>query len=121
MNTVPTAEFDFAAFKRAFTGQDVAAWAGCFAEDGQWIEYRHSSPPSSPSVLAGRENIARKLERVKASNVRLEIEDEVIGPGRAAFRVWVHLPSGKRIVEQVYIYYTGGLITRQVDVEAWDT
>jgi len=121
MDTSLTAEFDFPAFKRAFTTQDVAAWAGFFAADGQWIEYRHANPPSSPSVLAGRDDIARKLERVKASNVRLEIEDEVIGPGRAAFRVWVHLPGGRRIVEQVYIYFAGGLITRQVDVEAWDT
>jgi hypothetical protein len=100
--------------------QDVAAWAGFFAEHGEWLEYRHANPPSSPSIIAGRDRIARKLDRVKASNVRLEIEDELVGPSRAAFRVWVHLEGGKRILEQVFIYFDHGRITRQVDVEAWD-
>jgi hypothetical protein len=112
--------FDFPAFKRAFVTQDVATWAGFFAEHGEWFEYRHANPPSSPSVIAGRDRIAQKLDRVKACNVRLEIEDELVGPGRAAFRVWVHLEGGKRILEQVFIYFDHGRITRQIDVEAWD-
>ena len=50
----------------------------------------------------------------------LEIGDEVIGPDRAAFRVWCTLPDGRRIIEHVIIHYADGKITRQVDVEAWD-
>jgi len=43
--------FDLARFKRAFTGQDVAAWTDCFADDGEWIEYRHRDPPRAPHVI----------------------------------------------------------------------
>lgn len=112
--------FDFGRFKRAFTGQDVAAWTACFADDGEWIEYRHRDPPRAPHVMKGQREIAHHLELVKSSNVVLEIEDEVIGPDRAAFRVWVKLRDGRRIVEHVIIHYADGRITRQVDVEAWD-
>jgi ketosteroid isomerase-like protein len=35
--------FDFAGFKRAFMEQDVPAWAAYYAEDAQWIEYRHAN------------------------------------------------------------------------------
>jgi SnoaL-like domain len=112
--------FDFAGFKRAFTEQDVPAWAAYFADDGEWIEYKHTHPPRAPRVMQGRREIAEFLGRVKSSNVKLEIEDEVIGPGRAAFRVWCTLPDERRIIEHVIIHYENGKIVRQVDVEAWD-
>ena len=112
--------FDFAGFKRAFVEQDVPAWAAYFADDGQWIEYKHTHPPRAPRVMRGKGEIADFLGRVKASNVSLEISDEVVGPDRAAFCVWCTLGDGRRIIEHVIIHYEGKMITRQVDVEAWD-
>lgn len=112
--------FDFAGFRRAFVEQDVPAWAAYFADDGQWIEYKHTHPPRSPRVLQGRTEISDFLTGVKASKVSLEISDEVVGPDRAAFCVWCTLADGRRIIEHVIIHYTNGKITRQVDVEAWD-
>jgi ketosteroid isomerase-like protein len=117
---MPGTSFDFAGFRRAFVEQDVSAWAAYFAPDGEWIEYRHANPPRSPRVMSGRQQIAEFLARVKSSNVTLEIGDEVVGPQRAAFRVWCTLPDGRRIIEHVIIHYSNGRITRQVDVEAWD-
>jgi hypothetical protein len=70
--------------------------------------------------MNGRREIEEFLARVKSSDVSLEIGDEVIGPDRAAFRVWCTLPDGRRIIEHVIIHYADGKITRQVDVEAWD-
>lgn len=120
MNDENRGEFDFAAFKRAFVTQDVARWAGFFDSDAEWIEYKHSHPPRSPRRMAGKAQIEAFLSQVKASNIVLAIEDEVVGPTRAAFRVWCTLPNGKRIVEHVILHLAGGKITRQVDVEAWD-
>ena len=120
MNADRVHAFDFAAFKRAFTQQDLAPWIAFFADDAQWIEYRHANPPASPCTHVGRAQIAQFLVRVKGSKVTLAIEDEVVGPERCAFRVWCTLPDGRRIVEQVIIHHANGLITRQVDVEAWD-
>lgn len=120
MDTAASGNFDFAGFRNAFVTQDVPAWAGFFAEDGEWIEYKHAYPPRSPRRMSGREEIRSFLNAVKASHITLAIEDEVVGPTRAAFRVWCTLPDGKRIIEHVIIHYANGKITRQVDVEAWD-
>ena len=120
MSSADAVPFDFPAFKRALTTQDLAAWIAFFADDAQWIEYRHGHPPASPHVLSGRGQIAQFLVQVKGSNVTLAIEDEVVGPTRAAFRVWCTLPDGRRIIEQVILHHARGRITRQVDVEACD-
>ncbi len=112
--------FDFAAFKRAFEEQDVDVWLGFYADDAEWTEYRHNAPPRTPHRMAGRAQIGDFLRRVKASNVKLSIGDEVIGDGRFAFRVTAVLGSDRRIIENVIVHVEGGKITRQTDVEAWD-
>jgi len=112
--------FDFEAFKMAFVGQDIKSWATFFADDAEWIEYKHTHPPGSPRRMTGKAQIEEFLADVKASNITLKIEDEVVGPTRAAFCVWCLLPGGKRVVENVIIHFSGGKITKQVDVEAWD-
>jgi len=114
----PTFHFD--ALRRALEAQDVEAWLAFYADDAEWIEYRHNAPPAAPNRMAGREAIGAFLGRVKASGVRLRISDEVIGPERAAFCLTVGLASGKRIIEHIIIHFRDGRITRQVDVEAWD-
>jgi SnoaL-like domain len=116
-----SANFDFAAFKQAFVAQDIDAWASFFSVDAEWLEYRHTHPPRAPNRMVGKSEIRAFLSRVRNSNVTLAITDEVIGPTRAAFCVTCTLPDGlRRIIEHVIIHYSGGRITRQVDVEAWD-
>ncbi len=112
--------FDFDAFKHAFEMQDIAAWLSFYDEGAEWIEYRHSSPPRNPNRMVGREQIGAFLDRVKASNVQLSIQDEVLGPTRAAFCVIVTMASGNRIIENVIVHHANGKIVQQVDVEAWD-
>ena len=114
------AAFDFVAFKRAFVSKDVKTWLGFFAEDAEWIEYKPTHPPKTPRLMKGKSEIRDFLADVKASNITLAIEDEVIGSNRAAFCVWCTLPDGKQVVENVIIHISDGKITRQVDVEAWD-
>lgn len=112
--------FDFEGFRRAFTGQDIERWLDYFADDAEWIEYRHDAPPRSPNRMSGRAAIGAFLARVKASNIALAISDEVIGETRAAFMVICTLPDGRRIIENVILHFAEGKIARQVDVEAWD-
>jgi SnoaL-like domain len=117
----PTATgFDFAGFKRAFESQDIEAWLSYFDDAAEWIEYRHNAPPASPNRMRGKSEIGTFLGRVKGSNVRLELGDEVLGPTRAAFCVTCTLPDGRRIIENVIVHLKDGKIVRQVDVEAWD-
>jgi hypothetical protein len=120
-NVTSEKPFDFAAFKGAFTSQDVVAWISFYASDAEWIEYRDTHPPRAPNRMVGQSDIEAFLLRVKGSNVSLSISDEVVGPTRAAFCLTCTLSDGvRRIIEHVIIQYTGNKITRQVDVEAWD-
>jgi ketosteroid isomerase-like protein len=114
------ANFDFAGFKRVFEAKDAAAWTGYFAEDAEWIEYRHFSPPRAPNVMKGRAAIGAFVAGVCAQPLKLQIEDEIVVAERAVFRLWVTLEDGKRIIEHIYLYFADGKITRQIDVEAWD-
>jgi ketosteroid isomerase-like protein len=113
-------EFAFAAFKRAFEDKDFDSWVAFYADDAEWIEYRHFSPPRSPDRMVGRQQIAEFLERICGANLGITIADEVIGPDRVAFSVDCTLPDGKHIFEHVIAHFENGKISRQVDVEASD-
>jgi ketosteroid isomerase-like protein len=112
--------FDFPAFSAAFAAKDVDAWLGFYAEDADWIEYRHDAPPSRPVRMAGRRAIERFLRGVARSPIELVVSDEVVGSEHAAFRVTATFPDGRRIIEHVIVDIADGRIRRQVDVEAWD-
>jgi ketosteroid isomerase-like protein len=112
--------FDFTSFKIALEARDAAKWARFYADDAEWIEYRHHSPPRAPNIIRGKEVISAFIERVCSQPLSFQIEDEIVGKGRAAFRLIVGLAEGRRIIEHIMIYFANGEITREVDVEAWD-
>ena len=112
--------FDFFAFRVAMESQDVSAWTGFYAEDAEWLEYKHSYPLKSPRRMSGRAEIQAFLARVATSGVDLRVSDEVVGSDRAAFCLWCRLPDDRRIIEHIIIHFRDGRITRQVDVESWD-
>jgi len=114
------AGFDFAAFKDAFERKDAKRWAGFYAEDAEWIEYKPSAPPKDPGRMAGRERIAGFPASLEGSGIEITVFDEVLGGERAAFSVEVKLADGGRVLEHTIVHIEDGLIARQVDVEAWD-
>jgi len=65
-----------------------------------------------PAVAAGF------LESVARAEVALALDGEVIGAERVAFRVIATRPDGRRVLGHVILELRGGLIARQVDVEA---
>ena len=114
------ASFDFAGFRRALTTRDVPAWLAHFADDAEWIEHRPSDAPRPPERIRGRAAIARYLEEIAAEDLRLAIEDEVIGGDRIAFRIVCDLADGRRMVEHAIATIRDGRIVRMVEIEAWD-
>jgi ketosteroid isomerase-like protein len=95
--TERTSGFDFPAFKDAFERKDAKRWAGFYAEDAEWIEYKPSALPSAPVRMVGRERIAKLLASLEESNIEISDFDEVLGRERAAFSVDVTLPDGGRV------------------------
>jgi hypothetical protein len=115
-----TKTFDFEAFRRAFVGKDAAAWSAFYADDAEWVEYRHSNPPRSPNRMAGRGAIDAFVNAVSSAPLTIAIDDDVVSHERIAFRVTATFPDGRRIIEHVIAEHRDGRIVRQVDVEAWD-
>lgn len=118
VRTATTARFDYAAFRQAFSRNDVGAWAEFYADDAEWIEYRHNAP-RAPHRMVGKQQIADFLRAVAAENIALELSDEVLSGEWAAFRLTGTFPDGRRIIEHVIVELRGGKIASQVDVEAW--
>jgi ketosteroid isomerase-like protein len=112
--------FDLAAFRAALEARDVARWLPFYADDAEWLEYRHGSPPRSPHVMRGRDEIGRFLADVGASRIELAISNEVLDDARAAFTITVTRADGRRIIENVILDHRDGRIVRQLEVEAWD-
>jgi ketosteroid isomerase-like protein len=113
-------EFDFAAFKDALESRNLDRWVPFYADDAEWIEYRHVSPPRAPNRMVGKEQIAEFLARVCAADFGITTGDEMIAQERIAFSVDCTFPDGKRVFEHVIARTEDGKIVRQVDVEAWD-
>ncbi len=113
-------EFDFVGFKTAMERKDSDSWLGFYADEAEWTEYRHFSPPRDPNRMVGKEQIADFIWRVCSSDVDIIIADEVIASDRIAFSIDVTLPDGKRIFEHTIANIENDKITPQVDVEAWD-
>ena len=111
--------FDFGAFRAAVEARDVDRWLPFFADDAEWLEFRHKA--SSPRVMSGRDEIARYLDYVRRTDVELAISNEVVGDGRVAFTLTATRPDGRVIVvENTILELRDGLIVRQHEVEAWD-
>jgi ketosteroid isomerase-like protein len=113
-------EFNFGAFKDAFERKDLERWLPFYAEEAEWIEYRHISPPRAANRMIGKQQIADFLRRVCSADFDITIADEVVTANRIAFSVDCAFPDGKHVFEHVIVSVEDGKIVRQVDVEAWD-
>jgi hypothetical protein len=112
--------FDLPGLRHAIEAKDADRWLAFFAEDAEWLEYRHADPPARPNRMRGREEIGAFLRRVAEMPVALSVEAMVGAGDAAAYRLWADLPDRRRVVEQVMLELRAGKIVRQIDVEAWD-
>jgi hypothetical protein len=53
-------EFDFPASRRAVEQKDVSAWAGFFADNAEWIEYKPNLSTHSRRRLIGKDIAQRR-------------------------------------------------------------
>ncbi len=79
-------DFDRDDFLDAFRSKDLQRWAGWYAEDAEWIEYRHQNPPRNPHVMRGL------IIEVADGRVRRQIDveawDKQACPGEGGRGTW---------------------------------
>ena len=53
--------------------------------DPEWIEYKPGLPTHSPRRMVGKKQIVNFIDELKALDVSIAIQDEIIGPNRVAY------------------------------------
>jgi ketosteroid isomerase-like protein len=116
-----TTAFDFAAYRRALERFDVEALSECLADDVERIEIDSHTPPASPRVLHGRDEIKAMAEAVSAHGLTVKVNDEVIGERRIAYTTECTYPDGKGVVSMATLELDDdGRISRMREIQAFD-
>jgi ketosteroid isomerase-like protein len=117
-----TTGFDFAAYRRALERFDVDALSEWLADDVEWTEIDSQTPPASPRILHGRDEIKAMAKDVASRGLTVKVRDEVIGDGRVAYTTECSYPDGKGVVGTATLELDGdGRIARVREIQAFDS
>ncbi len=111
---------DFEALRRGIEQSDAETLIGLYADDAEVRIVNRRTPPSSPHVLRGKEEIAEYLREGYGMEMEHRVENEVIGEDRVAFNIACRYPDGLRVLYAATLEVRDGKIVREVGVEAWD-
>lgn len=112
--------FDFEALRRAEEQHDLDVMLNLYADEAEIHIVNRNTPPSSPYVLRGKEEIAEYLRDIFSRDMTHRVESEVVGEDRVAFNVACEYPDGTRVFAAQNLELRDGKIVRQVEVVAWD-
>jgi SnoaL-like domain len=121
--TLPAADtrtFDAETLRRGIEERDAAALAGLYAEDAELEIVDRNDQPSRPRIIRGRAAIGEYLADLCGRDMTHAVDRLVVGDGSAAFVQSCRYPSGARVRCVAVLDLSGGLITRQSGVQAWD-
>ena len=115
-----TGKLDFEQLRRAEEQRDLDAMLDLYADDAEMRIVNRNTPPSSPFVLRGKQEIAEYLKDVFGREMTHSIENEVVGEDRLAFNVACEYPDGTRVLASENMQLRNGKVVRQLEVVAWD-
>lgn len=113
-------KIDFEVLRRAGEQRNPDAMLELYADDAEVRIVDRNTPPSSPRVLRGKEEIAEYLRDIFGRDMTHTIENEVVGEDRVAFNVACEYPDGTRVLAAQNLEVRDGKIVREVEVVAWD-
>ena len=120
MATSTATTFDLTALRRAIEARDAAGQIALYDEDAEVRLVDRIATPGHPRVLRGREEIAAWIEDVCAREMSHRVGREVTGEGRASFAEACRYPDGTNALCLTVLDVAGGLIVRQLAIQAWD-
>ncbi len=106
--------------RRAFAERDPEAWIDLYADDAELQVVTCNTPPSSPHILRGKEEIGAYWRDVLSRQMTHGLQDEVVGEDRMACNLACEYPDGTKVLATMMFDLREGKITRQVDVLVWD-
>jgi ketosteroid isomerase-like protein len=111
---------DLDAVRRAQEEHNLDLMADLYAEDAVLRRIDRNSPPSSPTELRGKEQIAEYWREIFSHNMTHRIEDVAAGEDRVAFTVTCEYADGTKVLAAENLEVRDGKIVREVSVQAWD-
>jgi hypothetical protein len=115
-----TTAFDLDTFKRAIEERDATTQLAMYAENAEVTLADRITQPGSPRVLHGRDEIRAWIDDVCSRDMTHRVHQTVRDHGGAAFSEACRYPDGTNVLCATILETKGGLITRQVGVQAWD-
>lgn len=106
--------------RRGIEGDSADALLALYADDARVRVVDHVSPPSSPRVLRGRDEIGALLADVYSRDMTHTLEGCVVDGDRAAFSESCRYADGTRVLSESMITLEDGRIREQIMIQAWD-
>ena len=105
---------------RAFEGRDPEAFIDIYADDAELQVVDCNTPPSSPMILRGKEEIAAYWRDVFGRRMTHSLQHKFDGEDGIAFNLACEYPDGSKVLATMMFDLREGKIKRQVDVQVWD-
>ncbi|GAB2758237.1 nuclear transport factor 2 family protein [Streptomyces bullii] len=120
MATAADPAFDTETLRRAVEGENPEILLSLYTDDAEFRIVDHTSQPSHPKVLRGRDEIARMLEDVYSRDMTHKLEQCVVQGDRAAYTESCLYTDGVRVLSESMLSLRGGKIAEQTLIQAWD-
>ncbi len=112
--------FDFENLRCSIEQLDAKALINLYADGAEMQSVNRYSPPSSPEVLRGKEEIAEHLRNVCGQDVKARVEREVVAEDHMAYILTLEYPAGTRLLCATVLDVRDGKIVREIGVQTWD-
>ena len=119
--TGTTDSFDLDGLRSALHAWDIDRLMAYYADDVEFQQIDHTTPPSAPQIVRGRDALEQMFRREAASGIETRIVDAIEGDGRLALAVRCQTPSGGNVYDHTFLDLRDGLVVRQSAVAAWDS
>jgi ketosteroid isomerase-like protein len=112
--------FDAGELRHALEDKDLDAMLALFTDDAEYRMVSKTSPPSSPRVLRGRDEIGELMRDIFSRDLSHELQNVVVESDHVAFEDLCTYADGSKVVGISMADLVNGRISRITDVQAWD-
>jgi hypothetical protein len=112
--------FDFARFCRAVEGRDSGTQLAMYAPGAKVTIVDRLSPPGTPRVLTGRDEIRAWIEDIDGREMTHAVGHGVTDEHGAAFTEACRYPDGTNVLCATVLKLADGQIIDQTVLQAWD-
>jgi limonene-1,2-epoxide hydrolase len=115
-----TASFDLAAFSRALEDRDSDTQVAMYAPDAKVTIADRMTPPGSPRILRGEQEIREWIEDVSSRDMTHSVQHSVQDANGAALTEACRYSDGTNVLCATVLELSGGRIVDQIVVQTWD-